>query len=129
MSRWARSLLAVVAVASLLLGSTIVAGASDGRRKEGSCSIHGDWRLEVRRQDANTLRVRFRIEHTPAGDTWEVFLSDNGSRFFAGTRKADANGEVRVSKLTGDRVGTDRIKAYAYSRDTGEVCQGSLRFG
>jgi hypothetical protein len=128
MSRWVRLVVAVVAGVSLLLGSALVARA-DGRRKEGSCSIHSDWRLEVRREDAHTLRVRFRIEHTPAGDTWEVFLSDNGTRFFAGTRKADANGEVRVSKPTGDRAGTDRIKGYAYSRDTGEVCQGSLRFG
>ena len=43
-------------------------------------------------EDRNTLRVRFRIDHTPEGDTWEVFLSDNGTRFFAGTRKADSDG-------------------------------------
>ena len=117
-----------MAAAALLAGSASVASASDERRKEGSCSLHGDWRLEVSHEDRNTLRVRFRIDHTPEGDTWEVFLSDNGTRFFAGTRRADGGG-VRVRKLTGDRSGTDRIKAYAYSRDTGEICQGSLAYG
>lgn len=126
MSRWVRWAVAAVAAATLLAGSATTASASDERRKEGSCTLHGDWRLEVSHEDRNTLRVRFRIDHTPEGDTWEIFLSDNGTRFFAGTRKA--NSDVRVRKLTADRPGTDRIKAYAYSRDTGEICQGSLAY-
>src|SRR5262245_24006750 len=98
MSRWVRWVVAVVAIAAVLAGSATVAFADGGRRKEGSCSLHGDWRLEVSHEDSNTLRVTFRIEHTPSGKTWEIFLSDNGNRFFAGTRKADSNGEVRVRK-------------------------------
>jgi hypothetical protein len=128
MSRWIRWGVAAVVVAALVAGSATVALADGGRRKEGACSIHGDWRLEVSHEDSNTLRVTFRIEHTPAGKTWEIFLSDNGSRFFAGTRKADSNGEVRVRKTTADRSGTDRVKAYGFSRATGETCQGSLAF-
>jgi hypothetical protein len=104
------------------------AGASGGRR-EGSCTRNGEWRLEVDRRDADTLRVRFRIEKTPAGDVWQVFLSDNGNRFLATTKTANSNGEVRVSKNTRDRSGTDKVKAYAYSRATGEVCSGSVAFG
>ena len=123
-----RRTLAAVVTAVVLLGIGTVAEASDGVRREGSCTAGGDWRLEVRHEDANTLRVRFRIEHTPPGDVWEVFLSDNGTRFFAGARTADGSGEVRVSRLTGDRSGTDRIKGYAYSRDTGETCSGSLAY-
>jgi hypothetical protein len=104
------------------------AGASDGRR-DGSCTVHGEWRLEVERRDADTLRVRFRIEKTPADKVWEIFLSDNGTRFLATTKTADANGEVKVSKNTRDRSGTDKVKAYGVSRATGEVCSGSLAFG
>jgi len=117
--------MACVSVALLAAASS----ASDSAKREGSCTGHGDWRLEVERRDADTLRVRFRIENTPAGNVWEVFLSDNGNRFLATTRTADPNGEVRVSKNTRDRAGTDKVKAYGYSRATGEVCSGSVSFG
>jgi hypothetical protein len=116
---------------AVLLGVTLFAGAAaaSGGQREGSCTRHGDWRLEVDRRDADTLRVRFRIEHTPAGNVWEIFLSDNGNRFLATTRTASSDGEVRVSKDTRDRSGTDKVKAYGYSRATGEVCSGSVSFG
>jgi len=107
---------------------TGAAGASGGRR-EGSCTKNGEWRLEVDRRDADTLRVRFRIDKTPAGNVWEVFLSDNGKRFLATTKTANSEGQVRVSKNTRDRSGTDKVKAYAFSRATGEVCSGSVAFG
>jgi len=114
---------------SLALSQAAVGRANDDEmRREGSCSGHSDWRLEVRHDDSNTLEVRFRIEHTPSGKVWEVFLSDNGTRFFAGTRTSSSSGEVRVRKLTGDRAGTDRIKAYGYSRATGEVCSGRVAY-
>jgi hypothetical protein len=124
-----KALLGIVAVligAGALMGA---ADASDAAKREGSCTGHGDWRLEVDRRDADTLRVRFRIEHTPPGNVWEVFLSDNGKRFVATTRRASSDGEVRVSKHTRDRSGTDKVKAYGYSRATGEVCSGSVAFG
>ena len=113
------------------LGATLVAGAAvaNGSQREGSCTGHGDWRLEVDRRDADTLRVRFRIENTPAGNVWEVFLSDNGTRFLATTRTASSDGEVKVSRNTRDRSGSDKVKAYGYSRATGEVCSGSVTFG
>jgi hypothetical protein len=100
----------------------------DEMRREGSCSGHSDWRLEVRHEDPNTLQVKFRIDHTPNNAVWEVFLSDNGSRFFAGTRSSGSDGELRVTKLTRDRSGTDRIKGYGFSRATGEVCSGVIKY-
>jgi hypothetical protein len=100
----------------------------DEMRREGACSGHSDWRLEVRHEDADTLQVRFRIDHTPNGAVWEIFLSDNGSRFFAGTRSSGSNGELQVRKQTADRSGTDRIKGYGYSRATGEVCSGVIKY-
>lgn len=118
-------ILVVLAAVSFMAG---VATANGGQR-EGSCTGHGDWRLEVERRDAHTLRVRFRIENTPAGNVWEIFLSDNGTRFLATTRTASADGEVKVSKNTRDRSGTDKVKAYGYSRATGEVCSSSVAFG
>ena len=114
---------------SLALSPALPGRASgDEVRREGSCTGHSDWRLEVRHDDANTLEVRFRIDHTASGKVWDVFLSDNGTRFFAGTKTSTSSGEVRVRKLTADRSGTDRIKAYGTSRDTGEVCSGLVRY-
>jgi len=113
----------------LALGASSVAVASDEIRREGACSSGGEWRLEVRPDDGDTLRVRLRIEHTPPGDEWEIFLSDNGTRFFAGVRTADATGEVRVSRFTRDVAGSDKVKGYAYSRATGETCSAALAYG
>lgn len=121
----------VTSVVAAILGVALLSGAAvaSGSDREGSCTGHGDWRLEVDRRDADTLRVRFRIENTPAGNVWEVFLSDDGKRFLATTRTANSNGEVKVAKNTRDRSGTDKVKAYGYSRATGEVCSGSVAFG
>jgi hypothetical protein len=130
LGRASRAALVICVGLALAVGAVAPAGASgDGARREGSCTGHSDWRLEVDRRDANTLRVRFRVEHTPAGATCEVFLSDNGNRFFAGTRTSTSDGEVRVRRNTRDRSGTDHVKGYGYSRATGEVCSGSVTFG
>jgi hypothetical protein len=119
---------AIVACVGLaLLAGSAEASGGDARH-EGSCTSHSDWRLEVDRRDSNTLRVRFRIEHTPSGKVWEVFLSDNGTRFFAATRTSSSDGQIRLRKNTKDLSGTDHVKAYAYSRATGEVCSGSVAF-
>jgi hypothetical protein len=127
MRLWTRTAVSI-ALAVSAIGTASSAGADGGMERRGSCTSGGDWRLRVEHRDADTLRVRFRIEDTPAGHVWELFLSDNGDRFFAGTRTADSNGEVRLSRLTRDRAGTDRIKAYGYSRGTGETCSGSVAF-
>ena len=124
-SKVIRAMLVACIAVAVFAGSA----AADDARREGDCTGHGKWRLEVDRRDADTLRVRFRIENTPAGKVWEIFLSDNGTRFLATTKKAGSDGEVRVSKNTRDRSGTDKVKAYGLSRATGEVCSGSVSFG
>jgi len=127
-----RGLVRITAVGALSLhllwGASTVAVAADESRREGACSLGGEWRLEVRQDDANSLRVRLRIEHTPPGDEWELFLSHNGTRLFAGTRTASSSGELRVSRFTKDVPGTDKIKGYAYSRATGETCSAALAY-
>jgi hypothetical protein len=127
MGRQARR--AVFLGAALVVAMAVPGSArEDEMRREGSCTGPSDWRLEVRHEAANTLRVRFRIDHTPSGAVWEIFLSDDGSRFFAGTRTSGSDGELRVVKRVGDRSGTDRIKAYGYSRASGEVCSAVMKY-
>jgi hypothetical protein len=111
---------------ALVVGLASTAFATESRR--GSCSGGpGYWRLAVGRVDADTLRVRFRIEDVPPGQTWQIFLSDDGVRVFTGERVSDSNGEVRVRRLIPDRGGADTIGASGVSA-TGITCSGSLTF-
>ena len=74
------------------------------------------------------MRVRFEIKDSKPGQTWQLFLSDNGGRISARTKVSDEGGEVRVRKVTTDREGSDRIKATAVNLDTAESCSGSLTY-
>jgi hypothetical protein len=126
-----RKPVAAVVLAVLTAGALLASPArarDDEIRREGACSGPSDWRLRVRKEDAGKLGVRFEIEHGASGQVWEVFLSDNGARFFAGTRTSGSNGYLRVRKLTKDRSGNDRIKGYGYNRATGEICSGKLAY-
>jgi hypothetical protein len=115
--------------AVLTLPAAPALAGRDSIRREGSCSGGpGDWHLRVSRESASTIRVRFDLEHVDPGDSWQLFLSDNGTRIFAGTRVADAGGELHVKKVTADRSGTDRVKGSGVNVSSGGSCDGSLRY-
>ena len=111
-------------VLCLILGSAAPAVAR-GVEKHGHCSGgSGEWKLSVRSEGADKLRVRFEIEHIPQGQTWQVFLSDNGIRTFSGTRRAD--GDVRVTVYPANRAGRDHVAASAVNAGSGVSCEGSV---
>jgi hypothetical protein len=111
---------------SLLLSTPASAGEPVEQR--GDCvGGRGEWRLVVQREGPRTLRVRFELKDVVSGETWQVFLSDDGVGIFSGTKVADG-GDLRVRKLTRDRAGRDRISATAVDMDSGATCGGSLRF-
>jgi hypothetical protein len=119
------------AIAAALTGVVLTAApvwSGDGARREGSCSGPGHWTLRVGRESTSTLRVRFTVRDADEGDTWQVFLSDDGHRVFAGTRVAGDDGRFRVRTVTRDRAGHDRIDASAIDADTGHSCEGALRY-
>ena len=80
------------------------------------------------RADRQRLRVRFRIDDVEPGDAWQVFLSNDGARFYSGTKVADDDGDVRVRRRTRNRRGPDRISASAVNARTGTTCQGSVSY-
>jgi hypothetical protein len=124
----AATLLALLAALLAPTATPAVAGG-DTVRRHGSCSGGpGDWRLRVSRESASTIRVRFDVERVDPGDSWQLFLSDNGTRIFAGTRVVDADGDVRAVKITADRSGTDRVKGSGVNVTSGGSCDGSLRY-
>jgi hypothetical protein len=115
--------------AALLLGmAAIPAAARDGRDARGGCSGgHSEWRLSVQREEAGLLRVRFRIEGSEGGHEWQLFVSNQGKRIYAGTKLSDDGGEVRLRLPTRDRRGRDHIAATGVDLTTGESCSGGLR--
>ena len=86
-----------------------------------------EWRLDAeRRKGPDTIEVRFDIEHVRPGKRWQLFLSDNGTRIFAGTRTADGDGEIRASRSP--RPARHRpVKAYGVTPRAGEVVPGRRR--
>jgi hypothetical protein len=127
MSRTAIRAMAMALTLALTLSSP--AGADDEVRRRGSCSGGpGDWVLRVRRDDGGRLRVRFKIDDVAAGQSWQLFLSDNGTRIYSGTKTASSSGEVRASVLTANRAGTDRIAASGVNTKKGTTCEGSLSY-
>jgi hypothetical protein len=120
--------LVVVAVLTLVTtASSVWAGGGDTTRS-GSCSGHGDWKLRVRRETATTIRVRFDIERVQPGDTWQLYLSDNGTRIFSASRVADSEGELRAVKVTANRSGTDHVKGSGVNVSAGGTCDGALAY-
>ena len=104
------------------------ADAAGGRqvRREGVCREgHGDWELQVRRRAR--LRVEFRVEDVLRRRTWKVFVSDNGSRVAALTRRATLSGEFEVQLRTRNRRGVDRVWVSAVNPSTGNACTGHAR--
>ena len=125
-NRIVTTLLAVSLAASL----ASPAGASDDRvRRRGECAGGpGRWELIVRHEDDSSLRVRWEIDSGAEGQTWQLFISDNGRRVYAGSKVSRDDGEVRVRRETADRSGTDIVKASGVNLATGESCGGSVSF-
>ena len=103
------------------------AGAGDVRRS-GSCSGRGEWHLRVRHATPTTIRVSFTIERLDQGDTWQLFVSDNGTRIASASRVVDAGEEVRVTKVTANRSGDDRVRASGVNVTDGGSCDGALTY-
>jgi hypothetical protein len=132
MQRRASIALVMVTVALATVLATVFARSAAARddevRRSGPCSGPSDWKLVVRRETATTLKVKLEIEHGAPDQTWQLFLSDNGTRFYAGTKVSGPNGYVRVVRYPTDRSGTDRIKGTGVNAVTGESCAGYLSY-
>lgn len=126
-----KSIKGVIAVAGIvgLLGVAPMAMAKDGDViKRGSCSGASDWKLKLSPQDGK-IEVEFEVDSNKVGQTWQVRLTKNGTRFFSGSRVTQApSGSFTVRKVTSNPAGTDTIRGRAVNAATGETCTGSARF-
>jgi hypothetical protein len=119
---------AVIALCLIVVAATSATAGGEVRRRGDCAGGEGDWDLRVEREDRNTLEVRFKIDDVDPGETWQLFLSDNGVGVFSGTKRANSEGEVRVRREIRDRAGTDHIKASGVNLDDGTTCRGSVAF-
>jgi hypothetical protein len=115
----------VVGLLATVIVTPPAASAGDGRIvRRGACTGPSDWKLDVRKEDGARLRVTLEIEGGRFGQDWHVFLSDNGTNIFSGTRTSGSGGYLEVRVRTTDRSGPDAIKAAANNVVTGESCTG-----
>lgn len=108
------------AASAVLLGTGLV--------HHGACDPGPtQWKLRVLPGDVGMLIVRFALDGGEPGHTWNLFLDQNGTGFFAGSRVSGDLGFVRVGRRTPDAPGTDIIRAAGHDVTTGEICRGRLR--
>jgi hypothetical protein len=115
---------------TLWLSSAAVAsetGPAPGVARHGVCvGGSSQWRLRVTSDDTGTLVVRFRLTGGNPGETWNLFLDQNGTGFFAGSRVSDDTGVVHLRRRADDLPGIDVIRAAGHDVVTGEVCRGHV---
>lgn len=129
-SRRTARVVAGSAAAALALVTVGAAAASakggDDVRRSGQCSMSSTWKLKAK-PDNSALQVEFEVDQNRVGQTWQVVLTDNGTRFFAGNATTTApSGSFSVERRTADLAGTDRIVAKATNPATGETCRGAV---
>jgi hypothetical protein len=117
----------VMVAASLFTAAPALAD-SHGADRRGPCTGAGRWRLRASPKGPGTVEVLFDIEHVRPGQRWQLFLSDDGVRIFAGTRTADRDGELRATKVTTNRPGVDQIKGSGVNVTAGGSCLGAVKF-
>jgi hypothetical protein len=123
-----RHAVAVLSAVAMLAGLGPASGASAGpatERASGSCTGNTSWKLVVQRSGGK-LSVVYRIIGGPSGHRWTIFLDDNGTGFFARSKRANKKGNLRVSDSTSNLPGKDVVSAAASDRSTGESCIGSV---
>ena len=121
-----------IGIAGLMVGTLFAAapaamakGGGGGVTKQGSCYAAADWKLSVKPEDGGKIQVEFEVEHAKPGSTWSVQMSDNGTRFFNGSKTANSLHKFQVRKLTNNRAGSDRITARATNDASGQVCNAA----
>jgi hypothetical protein len=128
MRKGIRSIVAVAAMAGIIGGSSAAMAKTGDVIERGSCSGSSDWKLKLSPENGK-IEVEFEVDTNKVGQTWHVRLTDNGSKFFGGSRVTQgASGSFTVRKATVNLTGTDLIKGRATNAATGETCVGSASF-
>ena len=124
------------AVAAAIVAACLVTPAAVGHAVErpsaratvarGTCSEASRWRLGVTRVD-RLFRVGVTLRSRRSNQRWNVFIEHDRVGIFAGARRTDLKGRVRVRRAVPNHTGVDRFRFGANNTITGETCRGRLR--
>jgi hypothetical protein len=118
------ALLLTTGAAVATAGPASARGGNDAVTAHGQCSAHATWKLKAKADDSQ-LEVEFEVDSNQAGQDWTVRLTDNGNKFFGGTRTTTGpSGSFSVTKFATNASGSDVIRARAVHND--QVCKGSV---
>lgn len=92
----------------------------------GTCSETSRWRIGVTRSERG-FRVGVKLRTRRSGQRWNVFIEHDRVGIFAGARRPDFKGRVRVRRAVPNHRGVDRFRFGANNTITGETCRGRLR--
>jgi hypothetical protein len=124
-------LVATGLLAAALMGGSGAAqaqggGGGDKVRVSGTCSAASQQELTAK-QDDGRIDVEVEVDSNKVGQTWQVSLADNGSRFLSASRVTKApSGSFEIGRTVSDHAGSDRITALATNVRTGERCSAAL---
>ena len=77
-------------------------------------------------ESPGVLWVRLSIKGGRPGQRWNVFMDQNGTGFFAGSRISREHGLVIVTRRTDDQAGLDHVRVAAHNIATMEICRGRV---
>jgi hypothetical protein len=101
-------------------------GGDDQVRVAGTCSGGTHQKLVAKRDDGR-LEVEVEVDSNRTGQTWHVWVGDNGARVVSVSAvTAGPSGSFEIERKTTDRAGADRISAVATNAKTGERCSAYL---
>lgn len=125
-SRTATVCLIAMAGLALAVPSAQARGGDPRVESQGACSQQSDWKLKAK-PDNGRIEIEFEVDSNVVGQTWQVRISDNGTRVFQGTAVTQApSGSFSVDRRVADAAGTDHFLAQARNRATGETCSGRV---
>lgn len=104
----------------------VVARARAGQvvfSRSNPCSGPSRARLVVRRRDASTWGITYKVRGGEASLKWSIFMENHGNGFYAGSRISGDDGYFRVRTSTRNLKGTDRLLVGSNNSVTGEICR------
>lgn len=125
-----RRTLAAIALTAGLVATAAPSALAKGPevRASGTCSQGAVWKLKAKADDGR-LQVELEVDSNRVGQTWSVWIKDNGVLVHSGTKRTVApSGSFHVERRIANRAGADTITAWAEHGPTGQTCSARIVF-
>jgi len=132
-NRWKIPQLSAFALAAAIVAMSASAAsaapaAAPHPTRSGGCSGSGSWTLTVRANAAGGLTVKFSETGGDAGDVWHIYINHDALLLFSGSRTANGNGAVTVTRKVANLPGLDTFTVSANDNTAGESCTATASY-